>query len=30
MFVFMNKFTNIVINDWILDTIHAKYWNKVW
>ena len=27
---FINKTTNIVMDDWNLDEIHANYWNKVW
>ena len=29
MAILIYKFTSIVMNDWNLDNIHAKYWNKV-
>ena len=30
MTLLVYKSTNIVMDDWILDDIHANYWNKVW
>ena len=30
MILFMNKFTNIVVDDWNLDEIQIDYGNKAW
>jgi hypothetical protein len=30
MMIFMNKFTNIVKDDWNLDEIQVDYGNKAW